>query len=117
MGVSTKTTVAVAGTAKEPEGTVKTYKTVYKNFIGKAWGNVINKPTSKHIGKTFYNIKIDKGVKITVEKGNDIVIYEGGVDNDLSFVLFPNEKRQANKAGKPVKDGDMRLSIIQTVLE
>lgn len=116
MGIISKT--AVEKGVKTPlKGAVKIYRTVYKSFIGKGWGNTIAKTNSEFVGREFYNIKLDKGVTVTIDNGSEIISYEGGVDNDLSFVLFPNKKRTVNKAGVAVKDGDMRLSIVQTVLE
>lgn len=65
-----------------------------RQFIGKGWVNLINKPGNKYNGVKYVNITLDNTIgDITIKNGEKLI-------------LFPNKKR----AGK--KDADFRLSVI-----
>lgn len=104
-----KKSTVVSKAQKAKETTVKKYKTTFRAFLGRAWANEVKDTNSKYYKDSFFNIKLDNNVKITVETKDDIVTYEGGKDKDLTFVLFPNTKREDHP-----RDADMRLSISQT---
>lgn len=65
-----------------------------RQFIGKGWVNLINKPGNKYNGVKYVNITLDNTI-------GDITIRNGE-----KLILFPNKKR----AGK--KDADFRLSVV-----
>lgn len=65
-----------------------------RQFIGKGWVNLINKPGNKYNGVKYVNITLDNTIgDITIKNGEKLI-------------LFPNKKR----AGK--KDADFRLSVV-----
>lgn len=73
---------------------VKTQPQTLRQFIGKGWINLINKPGNKYNGFKYVNVTLDDSIgDITIKKGEKLI-------------LFPNKKR----VGK--KDADFRLSVV-----
>ena len=66
-----------------------------REFIGRAWINVVKNEESKYVGTEFINVTLDKDV-------NKVVINAGD-----KLQLWPNNKREGKK------DADFRVSIVQ----
>lgn len=62
-------------------------------FVGKAWVNVIDRESSKNVGKEYINIQLDRDIA-------EVTLKQGG-----RLLLWPNNKREGKQ------DADYRLSI------
>lgn len=77
-----------------------------REFIGKAWKNVVSKEGSKFKGVEFIRVTLDSVGRNAVES---VTMSKGH-----SLLLWPNAKREGTnpKTGKPYNDADFRVSLV-----
>lgn len=96
MAITQKTAVVAKETTPE----------TFRRFIGKSWVNVLRNASSKYNGKKYLTITKDKGIKITIDTGQEIV--EWGDDDNMNMLLWPNDMRPGRR------DAQFRLSIVSS---
>lgn len=72
---------------------------VEREFIGRAWKNIVKKEDSEYKGVEFINLTLDQGIQeVVMKKGNRLQ-------------LWPNKKREGKQ------DADYRVSLLQEVAQ
>ena len=74
----------------------RTEQTTKRDFVGRAWKNIVKNESSKYKGTEFINITLDRDIQeVNLKQGDKIQ-------------LWPNNKRE----GKEETDADYRVSTI-----
>lgn len=79
----------------------RTEQKTEREFIGRAWKNLVKNENSKYKGTEFINVTLDRDIdEVVMKQGNRIQ-------------LWPNNKRE----GKEETDADYRVSLVQVADE
>ena len=73
----------------------KTEQATTREFIGRAWKNVVKNEESKYVGVEFINVVLDNATEQLV------------MNHGSKLQLWPNKKREGKK------DADYRVSLIE----